>query len=459
MAKIRPQRRRPAIRLAIAGLAWVACGSPQRTALEHANVLLVVVDALRADRLGCYGADRPTSPFLDQLAERSVLFESATSTSSQTVPATLSLLTASYPHRHGNQFYPKTQSFRSPRRRVRPEVPGDLETLAERLAADGFRTGAVVANPWLDPRYGFDRGFERYAHLPADPGRKGEARAPVLNQAAREILASFGDERFFLYVHYMDVHSPYEPPEPHRAAFVPAEGRLIYRNGAHPEMTAVNLAKSRALYDAEVRSLDDGIRELFEILRVLGLEASTLVVFTADHGDEFAEHGGLGHGVTLYEEVLQVPLFFFHPALQGRAGRIQTPVSGVDVFPTLLELVGLPPSPGLDGVSLVPWIRGERGLVSDRALLAELGGLKAVRRGSLKRIRGSGPDGFDRAFDLARDPREERPLGDADAERAVSSTLLDSLFPDSGELLAKPAARSSEEERLQRQLEALGYVE
>ena len=445
---------------AIACAALLAsCGRSPGGSLSEASVLLVVADALRADHLGCYGYDRPTSPFLDELAERAVLFESATGTASHTVPSVLSLLTSARAARHGNLFFPKTQSFRAPRRRVRPAVPEGLDTLAERFRRGGFRTGAVVSNPWLAARYGFDRGFERYLHVAKKTADRDHVRGGEVNRSARELLEAWRGERFFLYVHYMDAHSPYDPPEPHRSRFLPARGAYVYRNGPLPDLSEADLHFTRALYDAEIRSLDDHLRDLFSILDELSLGPRTLVVFTADHGEEFHEHGGMGHGWTLYEEVLRTPLLFVHPALEAHARRIAAPVSALDVHPTVLDLVGESVPGEIDGISLAPWILGPGEPPAERAVASEMGSLEALRRGRFKWLREPGADESAGVFDLVADPGEQRPRTSAElgVDEPWSAPVAPSRNVGIGTPLPAPA--SAEEERLERQLEALGYVE
>ena len=439
--------RRPAL-AALCGL-LAGCAGPS---LEGANVLLVVVDALRADHLGCYGyTERPTSPFIDGLAARSVVFDAAVSTASHTVPATLSLLTGIYPHRHGNQWFSETRSFRRPEAMVRPEVPGGIELAGELFARAGYRTGAVVANPWLRPEYGFGRGFETFRHQ-----RRRWRRASEVNREARALLDRWGDAPFFLYVHYMDVHAPYEPPDRYGRAFAPPQGRVVYRRQRLDEVSETDLEYTRAAYDAEIRTLDDHLADLVEALAERDLARRTLIVFTSDHGDEFHEHGGLSHGFTLFEEVVRVPLFFFHPELEARARRVRAPVSAVDVLPTIAELVGVASGRDLDGISLAAWVLGSGEPPAERLLVSEHGNLKAVRRGSEKWIRSADEEG-DRGFDLARDPGERHPVEGA-APPAIRERLA-ALPLGASDLTAQPVEASADEALLEEELRALGYVQ
>jgi arylsulfatase A-like enzyme len=433
----------------------LACGG-RGAPLAGANVLLVLVDTVRADHLGCYGYPLPTSPFIDVLARRGVLFERATSPASQTVPATLSLLSGVYPQRHGNQYYPQTGSVRLPAAGARPKAPPELPLLAEHLAQRGYRTGAVVGNPWLRPEYGFARGFERYEHLPV--ARRSRIRAQQVNEVARAILGDWRRERFLLYLHYMDAHGPYIPGERFRAAFAPSEpGQGVYRNGPAPDVSPQDLAHTRGLYDASIRELDEALAELWAYVGDLGIADDTLLVLVSDHGEEFHEHGGLGHGFTLYQEMLAVPFLLVHPALAPR--RLPEPVTTLDLLPTLLALVAGESIPGVDGVSLAPALLGEpSSAAGDRVLLAELGFSKAARRGDHKMIRSPG---HVQAFDLAADPAERQPLSAPAAWRDALLSALGELRdgPTLAETAPEPAPAAIDEDLLEKQLRALGYAQ
>lgn len=458
-----PQRWLSALLLFAGAIGCAEAPSP----ITGSNVLLVVVDALAAGHLGSYGYDKPTSPFIDSLARRSVLFESAISTASQTVPSTISLLSSTYPSRHENHYFSLTRSFRRPESGVRPMIKDSTPLMAELFRAAGYRTVAVSANPWIRERYGFARGFDEFHFLPASHE---QPRAPLLNAAARAVFRASNERPFFLYLHYMDVHNPYSPPARYREQFTAGmRGRNLRSNGPMPDASAPDVAVTRALYDAEIRALDDWLKQLHEELVQSGLADSTLLVFTSDHGEEFHQHGGLGHGWTLFEESVQVPLFFLHPALRARAARVREPVSGVDLLPTLLELVGLPIPEDLDGESLAPLIlRGERPRSEERLLFSELGDVKAVRSGNRKLISSARRNGTHAwgmsAFDLRTDSEERSALTQPAWQQPMEEALL-RLHASTRASIAASTRRDpgdSEEPReewFEDQLRALGYVE
>jgi arylsulfatase A-like enzyme len=449
------------LRLLTLALACASC-APDTAPVRGANVVVVLVDALRADHLGCYGYALPTSPFLDELARDGVVFERAVSAASQTVPSVLSLWASVYPSRHGNQYFARKNAFRVGPNRTRPRVPEQLPLMAEMFQRRGYATGAVIGNALLHPDYGFARGFDRYLNLPAQQRLNVLPRGQDVNRAAFTLLEEWRERPFLLYLHYMDVHSPYQPPEPYRREFVGSlRGMYSYVNGLFPILRPEDVAFTRALYDAGIRGVDDVVHELVVALRSNGLADSTLLVVTADHGDEFHEHGGMGHGWTLYQEVLHVPLVFVHPRLTraATARRFPGPVSLVDVLPTLLELTGGEVLSGLDGVSLAPLIVGAEaeGENPPRALFSELGDMKAIQKGERKLIRSMRQGEHDEAFDLQADPREQQP--GAPAWRQELATELSAFLEHAPPPLPAPAEDAPVDPRLEEQLRALGYAE
>ncbi|MCH2184500.1 sulfatase, partial [Myxococcota bacterium] len=393
---------------------------PEKAWLAGSNVIVVVVDALRADRLGAYGYERATSPVLDEFAERGTLFESVTSAASQTVPSMISLWSGVYPHRHGNQYFPKTNSIGAERKGAIPALPESSKMMAQFFLEAGYQTVAVVTNPWLQAEYGFDRGFESYLLLDAANSDYPYARGDEVSFAAEMAIAraSSDPERpLFLYLHYMDVHAPYWPGPDEQADLAPGvSDRSFYVNGRLSGIDESRMLDASRLYDAEVRTFDRFLGNLLETIERTQDNRETLVVLTADHGDEFFEHGGMGHGFSLYEEVVHVPLVLVHPRIPSQ--RIAKPVSLVDLAPTLLDLLGLEAEPDMDGVSLG---RSVQGLQQDdseqtRWLISELGDLKLVRSDHRKVLLSREPNGAGRfeRFDLARDPLEQNQLSDSD---------------------------------------------
>jgi len=346
-------------------LSWPAVAADHT---ERRNVLLYVVDTLRADRLGCYGYPRPTSPAIDALAAEGVVFDRAIAQSSWTTPATATLLTGRIPSAHGAVDVGAA---------IRPEVA----TLAEVLHARGYRTAAFVTNVNVRGGLGFARGFDQYVYLAEDRARP-TVHVPADTLGARAI--DWLDQRagpgpFFLYVHASDPHAPYAArgtvpgrdgaaptdrvswsPPPARPPGLPADAdplRLLRR--APATRTPAHVAYLRALYDREVAVVDAAIGQLMDALRARGLYDDTLVVVTADHGEEFHEHGGFEHGRTLYRELLAVPLIIRFPGARLAGRRIARLVGQIDVLPTLVARLGMPVPAGVQGRALTPVLGGD----------------------------------------------------------------------------------------------------
>jgi arylsulfatase A-like enzyme len=329
--------------------------SRQRVAVRPRNVVLISIDSLRADHLGSYGYHRPTSPTLDRLAAEGARFAAAYATSSWTLPSHATMLTGRYPLSHGAIL---------PDRRLSAGMP----TLATVLKSAGYTTGGFVSYEFLRRRYGFHAGFDHFDDFTTDlednEGEYSRATGPLLNAQIIPWVEANAGRPFFLFLHYFDVHVHYDPPPPYDTMFDPDYvgpdlRRFTHNPAIHANMPRRHLEHFIALYDGEIRHTDAVIGEVISTIERLGIGSQTLVIVTADHGDEFFEHGGKGHGKTLYEEVLMVPLLMRWP--QGLpAGRvIDVPASLVDLAPTVYELVGLAPPTGLEGRSLVPFLFGE----------------------------------------------------------------------------------------------------
>ncbi len=445
------QRPRLAAALLVLGIA--AFGAAGCRDARPRNLLLISLDTLRADHLGCYGYGRPTSPFLDSLAAEGVVFDRAFSAAPWTLPSHTSLFTGLYPSQHGV----KDEGF---------SVPKEIVTFPQSLGARGFATAAVVSAHFLDPRYGLDRGFERYIVVPTNPRHGGAAT--TVSAHGLEWLAKEKGRPFFLFLHYMDIHSDYAAAPRFESLFsAPYQGPVDGSTRQLRAFTRKQIAFDAAdrarlvdLYDAEIRQLDGALETLFAKLRERGALEHTLVVVTADHGEEFFEHGGVLHGQSHYQELLHVPLILVGPGLP-RGVRIDTPVSLVDLAPTLLALFEAPAPPALAGRDLAPLWRSRDASWPERDLFAEAD--RTVERRDTERavIRGNWKlvlhrdTGERELYDLAADPREQVNLAQKDPERAarLAGELTSTLATEKHAPELPPV---SEDER--RQLQALGYV-
>jgi len=368
------------------------------------DVVLVVVDALRADHLTHLGYERATSVALDPLREESVLFAETWAAAPWTLPSVASLLTGRLPPAHGLT-------------RRRDALSADVPTLAARLRERGYATAAVVHHPEISRERGFARGFDRFEGVAdADAG----AFLPWL----REWLAGPPPEPFFLYLHAGDARGPYRVPASARAALLGrppsktfgwaearARGLLTRRGRVAPEEVRAVVEQ----YDTALRHALDRVGEVFEMLRRQGRWDDTLVVLTGDHGEELFDRGRLGHGLTLHREVLRVPLYVKPPGGAPHPRVVRAPVSAVDVVPTILDLLGIPLPPPDDARaparSLAPVVRGEHDPppvpIFHHSDYVPGRPARAVRDGRWLLVERTTPDGVDRElYDVAIDPAE-----------------------------------------------------
>ena len=420
------------------------------------HVVLVSLDTLRADMLGCYGYPRPTSPSLDALAADGVLLRDVVATSPWTLPSHGSLLTGLYPSRHGLRSPWKTMSE-------------DVGSWAQVLAARGFETAAIVNSFYLGRRFGLDRGFATLSQLERPPSR---ARpSGVTDLALRWLSERDGSRRFFLFLHYYDVHSDYAALPRHVERFDRGSGAnvegttaelLAFRRG-ELELSEADAARLIDRYAAEIHQVDAAIGRLRRALDALGLAAETVLIVVSDHGEEFLEHGGVMHGATHFQEVMHVPWLLAGPGVPaGR--RVAEPVSLVDVMPTALSLLGVEVPAGLDGVDISP-LFGDAPDPSlrDRLLFAEtaFGGawndsLRSVRQGPYKLVTGE-TSGRRALYDLSQDPDEEIDASSRLGE--VSERLGRELRGRSGVPRLPEAGRDVELDPGERErLRALGYA-
>ncbi len=297
------------------------------------NVVVIVIDTLRADDLPPYGGDAETAPFIAELASRSVVFQHAWSASSWTAPATASIFTSRHPNEHGvvNNLQLQSDVRLHGVAHELNRIPSALETLPEFMQSRGYKTFGVSDNINVDESIGFASGFDRFQRMEGF-AKSGARRVTDQVLSWKEEMLSGGP--FFLYMHYMDPHEPYE-----RHAQWIAEG----------EPTVEDREMDRAAYRSEIRNVDEKLREVFSSLN---LDDNTIVIFTADHGQEFGDHGHTGHKWTLYSELTNIPLML-HVGDDGPRGRSLANVSNMDILPTLRDLLSAPPSPQDRGISLL----------------------------------------------------------------------------------------------------------
>jgi choline-sulfatase len=441
--RIRPGRRAAigaGLLLAASGAWWVALHWPAswlpREPRRALNLIVVTADTLRADRLGAYGNRRIATPHLDRLAAEGVLFEQATTVVPLTLPAHASIFTGTYPLFHGVRdnggYY------------LEPEQV----TLAEVLKAHGYVTGAFVGAFVLDSRWGLDQGFDRYVDdfqlskyetVSLDSvQRRGDE---VLDRALRW-LDSVRERRFFAWLHFYDAHTPYDPPEP----FLSRYGGVRWGR-----------------YDGEVAWVDSLMGRLLGWIDERGLRGSTLVAFVGDHGESLGEHEETTHGFFVYDATLHVPFIVRAPYRDLAGRRVAQQVRVIDLMPTLLDLVGVPIPPAVQGVSLVELAAGR---APDPGLVAYAESyyprhhygwseLKALRDGAFLFVAAPRPE----LYDLEADPAQRHNLA---PERP---TTVSRYAAELDAIVARYSAAGAAEKRpqlvdpdTQAQLAALGYI-
>lgn len=462
-----------------AELAKLTAAVPRAAAPASApNVVLVVVDTVRADHLGCFGYARATSPSIDALAAGGATFTHASSQAPWTAASIASLLSGVDPSVHGldggvewRGGMPGGALPFTAQRTIAVGVP----MLASMLRAAGYRTAGFVSNVYVNSIFGFGSGFDVFADDHADYS------ADVLARKRRgdETLTLVGRwldtkpaEPFLLFVHLNDPHWPYDPPPPfgsawtaeYRGRIAPRDTGFVVESEGRPvhDLGPDDLAYLIGLYDGEIAFADSLVGDLGRRLGAAGLTRPVVTVLASDHGEEFLDHGSTSHGYTLFEEQTHVPLVVSAP---GRIApvRVDAPVELVDVVPTVLDLAGVAVPPGLQGRSLLALVRGAgeaRDATFSEAPLR--GRLRAVRRADGRKLIRNDVDGSARVFDLGTDPGERR-AGDAAHDDALAARLETwsagnrdaraALVERGGSVLHAPL-----DDATRKRLEALGYL-
>ena len=432
------------------------------------NVLLVSIDSLRRDHLHCYGYRRDTSPTIDRLARDGALFRTVVSPTSWTLPAHLTLLTSLPPEVHGVVVDGMRLATRSP-------------TLAEVLHEAGWATAGFVSGAYLDSIYGFSRGFDLYddySLVRSSP--RFEYRgvtSPILVERVGDWLrrwqASGRERPFFLFVHMWDVHYDYEPPPPYDRLFDPdypgslGEDRFRHSSGIPDHMSPRDLEHLIALYDGEIRFTDHHLGRILEQLREIGVFDDTIVAVTADHGDEFFEHGQVGHRQSLYDELVLVPFVVRYPRRVPAGRVVEEQVRLMDVGPTLLSLAGVTaPDFGVvgdgrrgGGENLTPvFAAGAR--LPELVAFGDLEGkLASIRTDGFKYLRGK-PGPGEELYDLRIDPAEQQNrLGEQQPVARALGGRLAHWRAESEMLRVGQAAAVAVDAEHRERLRSLGYVQ
>lgn len=454
------------------------------------NVVLVTVDSLRADHLGYYGYDRDTTPFIDTLASEGHAFD-AYANANATRASFPSIITSTYPLEHGGFDF----------------LSENRTTIGTAMSDAGFETAALHSNLWLSAEYGYERGFDRFYDSKSEPTLTARLRAFLkqnldndgvvyntlqylydrteeqagldigqtykdaeeITDRAVEWLGEMSDDDVFLWAHYMDVHHPYVPHErefeelglgtpPGEREAVKLRRKMLERPAA---VTDEELETLVALYDAEIRYCDRHVERLYEAIEdTLGLD-ETVVVFTADHGEEFGDHGGFSHNPSMYDEVLHVPFVVTGgdgTGVDASPGRERVDVELLDTAPTVCALGGVTPPEGYRGRSVLD--RTETGEAARTISETTMGDdyKLSLRADGWKYIWDRDAETTE-LYDLEADPGEHENVVDAEPERAdgMREELVEhiSLVRETNEELPEIAMDSETERRLK----DLGYLE
>ena len=457
--------------LSLTVLPQLACQQQTETEAPRPNVIIVLVDAMRADRLGPYGfTERPTTPTLDRFAAESIVFRNAISQSGWTVPSVASLFSGVYPQTHGVLRFIDPEVHQVGRDGgsgilKMDAMSMDHTTLAEQFSEAGYETAAILKSIVINAGRGFDQGFDWFELLDEGPRERLETGAHLTDAAISWLGGQAEDQPFFLYLHFMDPHTAYIAPEPYYSKYSGAydsslDGRhnpvvAFNEKGADPP-TLDDVAKLLALYDAEVEYWDSQFLRLIEYLESSGLAENTIVVLTADHGEAFWEHELFGHRAVFQENIL-VPMILRIP---GAAPRVIEPwVEMIDIGPTIVDLVGIDAGPNWIGHSHAEAIRLNQP-VTARTVSSEWAGERTlITPEGLKILLGHGAP---RLYDLSADPGETENLATKRPnDRRRLKKLLRGHFREAKEFRsrfepAEPADLSPDQVEA---LIALGYLE
>lgn len=360
-----------------------------------------------------------------------------------------SLFTGLYPNVHGVQFYSYNQSFNPEKGGVAPSLHTKYLTLAEYFQSQGYLTVSIAANPWIRSEFGFGQGFEVSKQMDTWDGRQ-------INTAFNTwIEEEFKKEPFFVYLHYMDVHAPYYNLDTFKELYTAYKGDHIYGMGFQDVLSEEDLSYSMALYDEEINYADGLIEEIFDTLKEKRILDNTLIVITSDHGEEFFEHQGMGHGTSLYAEQLDTFFVLFGPSLL-KPRKIEQKVKVIDFFPTILDVFGMEYDfEQIEGESLYPLIKGKKRKNPQTKIFSELGDKKTVLFDDWKYIYNPVLK-TEELYDLKKDPNEGSNLADDKEKQRKKLSEFLSNFMQKGAALSTRSIKISKD--LMERLKALGYL-
>lgn len=418
---------------------------------KPASTILIILDTLRADHLGFYGYGRNTSPVLDQFAKDNLAFTNAVSTSSWTPPSVATMITGLYPSSHtmmppGERDLAKSKAFKLPDKAI---------TLAEIFKENGYKTAALTPNPWITPEFGFDQGFDKFhTHI--------RQNAEFITREAKEMIEDLAKDGkpFFALVHYLDPHDPYRPPAPYSEMFT---GKIPRDWDYNERMNSL-----MNQYDGEIRYMDYHLGDLFTWLKEKKLYDDTAILIIGDHGEQFLEHGDLTHGLQLYNEEINVPLFL-KTAGTPLKGVIEEVVSNIDVLPTLVEQANIKFDRWLPGVSLtnLEGLQGRRGVMSEidrkyhQRAFTDVNGLRVIF-GTKQRetpLIGEYTDHEVSCFNSSNDPFALKQIKEREWCEELKELLVDKMKLAKSQQVSESQESFTMKDETLEQLRSLGYIQ
>jgi len=417
------------------------CSGGNKTKTQK-NVIVVLVDALRQDRLGVYGYNRNVSPNIDTFANESLVMENAISQSGWTAPSIMALFSSDYPKANLT----------------------DSRTYAQWLAKNNYQTAAYATNPILIPSMGYDKGFQTYTKKDWDGARS------IVNWTLNWVERRDTSKPFYLYLHFMDVHDPYKPPKRFAQKFCspyegPVDGDVVgykktMKNKEPLKLSKRDIRQLKDLYDGDIAYLDHQFGRMLAGLKKLGVYDQTIIVFLSDHGDEFMEHNGIGHGHTVYDELIRVPLIIHGiDNLQGK--RYSGLFELIDLAPTLNDILGIPFDYKVPGRSFAGYFKKNRPLkhlaFSEvyRTVGLRAGNWCISARTTSKKVIFYPHTKKYEFFDLKIDSSETNPLSQLQGE--ISDTLKKSL-QQWRKVFGATGKRENYDPEAMRALRSLGYL-
>ncbi len=441
-----------------------------RSSLTNKNLVIVVLDAARADHFGCYGYPRETTPNTDRIASSSLVFERHFSQFPHTRSSTSSLFTGLYPDTHGVLA-------------MEGGLANDF-TLGQALNAHGFETAFISTSVVASPMMGIGDDFDYVSARTRGPGEKGRMGPPRRDPG--QVLADLPQwldehkgKRFCAYIHFLQPHQPYNAPKKIQELFTDSPPILWQGKFVYPEIKPVYTRKLKMsarenanLYDANLRYADWGVGELEKILAERNLLDNTLLIITSDHGEAFGEHGYLGHREGLYNEHVHIPLVVRFPGKDRPIGRVRALTETVDILPTVLDLFGLPIPSTVQGKSLLPLITSERKAVHDFIYARAEGDPESYlirdqrwamilfKGGKLKALYDLEHDPWQTRNIIAEQPKEAERLTEAFVKFAKTQRFppLDFVYSDYRPTVARKGGKIKVTEETKKELKALGYL-